>query len=379
MQGGIRKKGDSWYYYFEQGKVDGKRNKIERKGGKTKKEATAALKEALEEFKNMGSVEVKMEYTLSEYYDYWYKEYVEINCKHSTQERYESMIRIHIKPALGQYHLNKITPLILQNFLNQKAKEGFSKNTLANFYGALSCAFKMARYPYEFIKVNPMVNVTMPKFDVTKNDKEDLKIITVSQFNQILDRFPEDSRYYIPLHLGFGTGMRAAEVCGLTWDCVDLEKSIIKVEKTLVCKNKEWILSTPKTQSSYRKILIGYKLLSILKKQKMEQKICKLMYGDEYFESNYVCTKNNGEIVTTDALKHLSNIVNKQLNIKFNFHSLRHTHATILLERGANYKDIQERLGHSKLATTMDTYAHLTDRLKLDSVKRLEIINSKLK
>ncbi len=70
----------------------------------------------------------------------------------------------------------------------------------------------------------------------------------------------------------------------------------------------------------------------------------------------------------------MSKVINYELGINFNFHSLRHTHATMLLEAGANIKDIQERLGHSKLATTMDTYSHVTNKMKKDTVNILENI-----
>jgi len=67
-------------------------------------------------------------------------------------------------------------------------------------------------------------------------------------------------------------------------------------------------------------------------------------------------------------------VVNYELGIRYNFHSLRHTHATILLEGGAVPKDIQERLGHSKIATTIDTYSHVTLKMKNDTVSILEDI-----
>ena len=70
----------------------------------------------------------------------------------------------------------------------------------------------------------------------------------------------------------------------------------------------------------------------------------------------------------------MSRVVNYELGINFNFHSLRHTHATMLLEAGSNIKDIQERLGHSKLATTMDTYSHVTAEMKNNTVNILENI-----
>ncbi|WP_158072876.1 tyrosine-type recombinase/integrase, partial [Clostridium haemolyticum] len=89
-------------------------------------------------------------------------------------------------------------------------------------------------------------------------------------------------------------------------------------------------------------------------------------------------TKENGELVTTDSFKYLSRVINYELQINFCFHSLRHTHATMMLEAGANIKDIQHRLGHSKLSTTMDTYSHVTNKLTQTSVDLFEsVISSK--
>lgn len=61
-----------------------------------------------------------------------------------------------------------------------------------------------------------------------------------------------------------------------------------------------------------------------------------------------------------------------ELNIEFNFHALRHTHATMLMEAGANMKDIQERLGHSKISTTIDTYSHITDKIRNNTINIFE-------
>ncbi|SHN88234.1 tyrosine-type recombinase/integrase [Desulfitobacterium chlororespirans] len=85
-----------------------------------------------------------------------------------------------------------------------------------------------------------------------------------------------------------------------------------------------------------------------------------------------VCTKENGEIVTPDTFKYASRVIHYELGILFNFHSLRHTHATMLIENGANPKDVQKRLGHSRLATTMDTYTHPTEQMTDNTVAIFE-------
>ncbi|MGK0469048.1 MAG: site-specific recombinase XerD [Clostridium sp.] len=154
------------------GKVDGKRKRTEKKGGKTKKEALKALREAIRDFEKCGSISKESNYSVSDYFDYWYKEYALINCKYNTQISYKNIIENHIKPNLGIYKLKTITPGVLQEFLNKKYMNGFTKNTLSGFYGVLSGAFKSAVHPYQLIKENPMTYVNMPKIQNTKKNKE---------------------------------------------------------------------------------------------------------------------------------------------------------------------------------------------------------------
>lgn len=375
MKGGVRKRGKKWYYYFDAGIVNGKRKKIERVGGDTKAEALKALREALNEFERAGSIVDESNISVADYFDYWYENYVLLNCKYNTQQYYRGIIENHIKPSLGIYKLKSLNPATLQKFINSKYINGYSKNSLKSFMGVLSKGLRMAVYPYQFIKENPMQYVQLPKIKEKQKDKKDLKIITIEEFNKIIERFPEGSSFYIPCQIAFHTGMRAGEVCALTWDCVDLKEKTITVEYTLIGKGKGiWELGTPKTKSSYRTIEIGDTLVNILKKHRKNQLENKLRYGKYYKDSNFVCTKENGELVTPNSLKYLSKVVNYELGIDFNFHSFRHTHATMLLEAGANIKDIQERLGHSRLSTTMDTYSHVTRKMKLDTVNIFESI-----
>ena len=85
-----------------------------------------------------------------------------------------------------------------------------------------------------------------------------------------------------------------------------------------------------------------------------------------------VCTKDDGEPVTINTLKYASRIINYSLKIPFNFHSLRHTHATILIENGAEIKDVQMRLGHADIKTTYNVYVHHTSKMANDSVDIFE-------
>ncbi|EDS77509.1 phage integrase [Clostridium botulinum C str. Eklund] len=389
MAGGVYKRGSSWYYYFNVCKEEGKYKKVCRKGGATKKEAETSLRKALNEYESTGSIKKDTNISVSDYLKYWLEENVKTNLKYRTYTCYKRVIENHIIPQFGNYKLKNLSALELQEFLNSKKKNGYTKNTLGNFYGVLSGSLKMAVHPYGFIKENPMLYVSMPKFN-TKQSDEKISVLTIDEVNQILDRFPFGSSFYINVQIAFHTGLRASEVCSLTWDNIAFENKTLTVEKNLLKQGHEWCFDTPKTKSSNRTIRIGDTLINILKKHNLWQKENQLRYGKYYAKNTYdfhgktyttdlISTKENGELVSSDSLKYLSRVVNYDLGIKFNFHALRHTHATMLLEGGANIKDIQKRLGHSKLATTMDTYSHVTEKIQNNTIDIFEklVVNNK--
>lgn len=156
----------------------------------TNKEAQEALRIALNEYEICGSVVDESNITTIDYFDYWYKEYVLINCKYNTQEHYKRVIKNYIKLYLGVYKLKSLAPAILQEFINQKDLSELSKSSIDNFHRVLSGALKSSVYPYLFIKENPMQYVKLPKDNNLKRSKEDLKITSIKGFNKIINIFP---------------------------------------------------------------------------------------------------------------------------------------------------------------------------------------------
>jgi integrase len=401
MEGHVRKRGDKWYYSFEASNVDGKRKRIERVGGRTKKEAEAALRVALQEYNNAGLHFEPTEISVSDYMDYWYKNYVLVNCKYNTQVGYEIIIRNHIKPAFGIYKLKSLTPAMLQEFVNNKYLSGVSKHHLTNMMTVLSGSLKYAVHPCKFIKDNPMQYVKYPKYEHSKLEI-DHKVITPEEFETIISRFPAGTTFYISIMIGYYTGCRIGEVMGLTWNDIGLEKGKLDVNKLIYKRKPDWYFGSTKTQSSVRNIKIGKTLVDALKKHKVWQIENRLKYGQHYHQQyeveemdgteklrriytlpvsvepgvmqpiNMVCTKEDGEMITPDTFKYASRVIHYSLGILFNFHSLRHTHATTLIENGANVKDVQDRLGHKNIETTLGTYTHSTEKSAEQSVEIFE-------
>ncbi len=342
MRGGVRKRGKRWYYYFEDINDDGSRKKVEKVGGDTRPEAEAALRKVLSDIDETGQYFLGTDTRVKQYLDFWMEEYVKLNLKYNTYENYRFTIKNHINGYLGKKKLTDLSPALLQNFINAEFKKGYSKKTMTITHSVLKNALNMAVYPWRLIKQNPMLYVKIPKYEERPTTKKDLKIISLEDFDHMLEITPEGHPFYIPLNIGFYTGMRVGEVCGLTWDNVDFSNGTITVEKQMVKNGGAWVYGTPKTSSSNRTIFIGQTLLAILKKHKKQQLENRMKYGKLYIDSNAVCTKEDGELVTPSVVKWNTRRISNALSLSFNFHSLRHTHATLLLENGAKMKEISE-------------------------------------
>ena len=351
---------------------DGSRKKVEKVGGDTRPEAEAALRKVLSDIDETGQYFLGTDTRVKQYLDFWMEEYVKLNLKYNTYENYRFTIKNHINGYLGKKKLTDLSPALLQNFINAEFKKGYSKKTMTITHSVLKNALNMAVYPWGLIKQNPMLYVKIPKYEARPTTKKDLKIISLEDFDHMLEITPEGHPFYIPLNIGFYTGMRVGEVCGLTWDDVDFSNGTITVEKQMVKNDGAWVYGTPKTSSSNRTIFIGQTLLAILKKHKKQQLENRMKYGKLYIDSNAVCTKEDGELVTPSVVKWNTRRISNALSLSFNFHSLRHTHATLLLENGAKMKEISERLGHSRISSTMYTYSHVTDKMRNETVDIME-------
>ncbi len=124
--------------------------------------------------------------------------------------------------------------------------------------------------------------------------------------------------------------------------------------------------------------MIGQVLIDELKAKRKAQMENRIRYRNLYVDNNnFVCTHEDGSPVTPHSIKHYSEKVQKLTDINFKFHSLRHTHATMLLENGAEPKEIQVRLGHSKLETTMNTYVHVTQKMEKNTINIMDSIQGK--
>lgn len=361
----ITKRGNTWQYTLNLGIIDGKRERITKGGFKTKKECEMALTEEQIKYNKTNRIKKVSNITVKQYLNIYYDEYVLNNCKYKTCVTYKEYIEKHINPVLGNYKLKDLIPRVLYDFIIGLSKE-YSKNHCDSIRTFLNNALRFAIFPKELIFSNPFDNIKFKNINYCEGREK--IILTKNDMEKIFDYLEIYPHYYLPVQIMYRTGMRAGEVCGLTWNNVDLNNKLIKVRKQIQRRTGEgYVLVDLKTKSSIRDISIDDFLVDLLKQKKKE-------YNKSGATHNYVCTcKDINRMIGKDRItSRMASLIKKNV-CPFNCHAVRHLHATMLIENGADIKDVSVRLGHKNTNITYNIYVELSQRQK-DKTKHL--INS---
>lgn len=406
-----KKKSPNWEYSFEIASIDKKRKRISKAGFSTKAEANKAGVIALSQYEQGGGTIQPSEMSCHDFWNIWLDNYVKIYCKETTYHNYQKKIRLYLDPYMGYYRLSTITPQICSETLNTLFNMGLSRNTLLVIKGILTSSFRYAVTPMCYLMHSPMVDIKLPGKRATPEKPQNNKphiYIKKEEFQKIIERFPEGTTAHLPLMLGYYCGLRLGEVFGLLWQDIDFKKKTLRVERQVQnLSARVWSFKEPK-YDSYRTITINQILCDLLKRTLQKQQQEKEKYF-EYYKRIYVENRNrkeehdivsgiisetngeliqpimrreNGEYLTPDILKHATRVITGKfkegkdpvLCENFDFHSLRHTHATILVEQGVPLAYIKQRLGHINLDITQI----YTDHVSEDMEKNANAIITKL-
>jgi len=364
----FRHRGDTWYYTLEFTDEGGAHHKHERRGGTSKAECRQAWRAAMAEIDQSGEFCDPTKITVSEYLDEWIKECVEIMPKHNTIKSYKGMVRNHINPVIGSTKLCKVNARMLQNLLKAKSKE-LSESTVSSICAVLKLSFSYAKEFCEYIRVDPAAKIRVPKYI---SAPQETSIFYPDQLTTLFAKFPPGHNFYMPMAVSYHTGMRQGECFGNGWDMIDMDKRIYKVRNTVVTVNGvPTIQPIPKSKASRRDIPFGEKLYKILKAESARQAANKLQYGPYYKQNNLVCCMLDGSIMGYDDIRYF-NMFCKDNFGGGSFQSFRHTHATMLLEAGADLELVSKRLGHSSLNITAKTYSHILDKRTSQTVALID-------
>lgn len=347
----------------------------------TKKAVKTKAREAVNEFINNGYT-TKAKATVKTYKELasiWWDSYKN-TVKPNTQQAMKGLLKVHILPVFGDYKLDKLTTPIIQQQVNKwadKANKGV-KGAYANYNLLHNVNSRILKYgvAMQLIQHNPATDVIVPR----KKQKEQSKIKfldrqELKQFLGYLDTL-DQSIYenlfdFVLYTFLLATGVRISEALALEWSDIDLDNGYIDVNKTVAFSRME--TNSTKSEAGNRKISIDKNTVLMLRLYKARQYQCFMEHGYSSKMAKYVFSngfniypnRTNLQLVLT---KHL-----KQAGLpRFTFHAFRHTHASLLLNAGISYKELQHRLGHSTLAMTMDIYSHLSKEKEKDAVNFFE-------
>ena len=349
---------------------------------RTKNRLKSKAIQAKVEFEKNGSTVIKTVNvtTYQELTELWLENYCH-TVKHSTLIGAKNNIKKYLLPAFGDYKLDKLTPPIIQHQVNQWA---IDYNQLGKGYQqynqlhALNKRILSYAVSLQVIASNPASDIIVPRRKPKQGQK--LKYLdddNLKKFLDYLDQLPNTYKNFSDTVLYktlLATGLRIRECLALEWSDIDLQNGTIDINKTLNILNQ---VNTPKTKSSYRVLDIDHKTVLMLRLYRARQaengRNIGLTYEKVFSDSfdNYVNTRK----VDYRLHKHLKNANCTDLG----FHAFRHTHASILLNAGLPYKEIQTRLGHAKISVTMDTYSHLSKENQKRAVSFFETALEKIK
>lgn len=364
----IKKDGSKVYranVYLGVDQVTGKKVKT-KVTGRTHKEVKQKATQEKIAFQKAGSTRQKV-VTIKNYQELatlWWESYKN-TVKPNTQGNVRTLIDKHILPTFGEYKLDKLTTLLIQSIINKladKANRGEEGAFLHyDMIHALNKRILQYGVTMQAIPSNPARDVVLPR-NTQKAKRQKLKHFDnqeLKKFLVYLDNLDSCKyRYYYDVTLYrflLATGCRINEALALSWSDIDLYGAIVHITKTL---NRDLEINSPKSKSSYRDIDIDQETVSMLKQYKLRQtkEAWKIGQRESVVFSDFIHEYTSIVKLKKRLLTHF-----KRADVpNIGFHGFRHTHASLLLNSGIPYKELQHRLGHSQISMTMDTYSHLS-------------------
>lgn len=372
-----------WKGKFEIG-IDVKGNrKFKSCTGNSKKEVRLRLKDLMS--KHNAGIDISSKcIKVGEYFEKWFYNSAIYGLRESTSQSYEMIIRRHIKPNIGNIAFVNLNGDDIQKFYNHlytngrlTGKGGLSNKTVENIHLVMSSCINFTLKRGELIR-NPLLTVKL-----RRESKKEVEVFTREEQENIL---AECSNHYygMAIKFDFYTGLRAGELLGLTWDCVDFCKNTIRINKQ-VQRNKNFnrkgdsktilgFVYNTKTKTSNRIIKVMRPLMIELTEYKKEQETLKKKLGQNYYTKlNLVFPRQDGYFTDTGTFLDAFSRIQNKLDIPHrNVHAMRHTFATRALESGMKPIVVSRLLGHASIQITMDIYGHVIPDFAEQELEKME-------
>ncbi|MBO0377997.1 site-specific integrase [Staphylococcus warneri] len=367
----------NWRYRISLGRnpQTGKYEYISKTGFKRKSDAKHHAEMVERQIRN-GDYIAPSTYTFKQVADDWIKQYAN-EVKISSVRAREKAI-YHAVTRFNAYPIQSIKKHDYQRFVDDMSAL-YSKNYVDSIIASTNMIFKYA-YEMKLIKVLPNEGIKRPKKKVSVEELEDSELHKKFLEKDELFGFLQVAKnQHAPLNsfeifttLAY-TGCRAGEILALKWSDIDFDNNTISITKTYYNPNnnkKKYQILTPKTESSIGKISVDPNVIKMLRDYKIN--IQDQWKNELYNDNDFVFTDNNGYPLVIKKLSMWIQTIMSRTNIHKNIstHSFRYTHCALLIEAGVHIKEIQERLRHKDINTTMNIYAKITNSYKKDASQK---------
>lgn len=366
MAGQIVKRGERTFTVrvYQGRNGEGKRLYLNKTVHGTKKEADAVLRSLLTD-KDMGTLAKPKRETLDAHITRWLDVTVKARVRARTHDDYSELADRYIKPALGKLHLHQLDAATIQSFYAGLLDKGLSARTVRHTHAVLRNALKQA-VRWNLLPFNPCDHVDLPKVKRTE-----MMALSQEQSREFL-KAARDDPFQAFFALLLSTGMRPSEALALRWSDVDLTAQYVQVCRSLSGRKGAKAFTDPKTNKSRRRIPIPSSLAALMKAEKEAQAADTDRPTDAF---GLVFSNREGRPLDLRNLtnRHFKAIVKSaKLPAHFRLYDLRHTCATLMLAAGVNPKIVAERLGHSTVMLTLDTYSHILPDMQEEATGKLE-------
>lgn len=317
--------------------------------GRTQKEAYEKLRELIAEYRNVELTE-NSQITVEEWMQKWMDEYMLFSIREQTWKSYESVIRLHIIPNLGNKKVSSLTVSTVQKFYNKLLSEGKSGSLVRDAHLILHQAMGVA-VKENLIAKNPTSGTKIPKVEYKPKN-----ILNEIQLEMFMEAIKEDELWYDFFYTEITTGLRKGELCGLKWCDFNETTGQLNVVRT-VTTNKGGGLKTgeTKTEKGTRTIYLPPSTVKLLSERRNK-------VSSEWIFPNFY--DNSKPINPSTAYLKLKSILKNAGLPSIRFHDLRHTFATHALSNGVDARTLSGILGHTNASFTLDTYTHVTNDMQ---------------
>ena len=325
--------------------------------GKTKEEARKALREARSNA-DAGLVFDAGKLMVGEYLDRWLTDSVKDTVRQGTYERYESIVRVHIKPAIGRVKLKVLTPAHARALYRQKLNSGLSPRTVNYIHVTLHKALKQA-------VSDGLIQRNAAQVKAPRPEKPEIKPLSQEQARKLIAAAYEIEDRYAALYVvALHTGLREGELLGLRWEDLELDTATptLQVRRTLSQTRTGHKFELPKSGKG-RSIKLSKKATDALRRHRAKQAETKLRLGSLWQDNGLVFPTTTGTTMSGTNLlgRHFKPLLKRAELPAIRLHDLRHTCATILFMAGKHPKFVQEMFGHANISITLDTYSHVIE------------------